>query len=82
MFFMRFMLGFSEAPSFPANPVLSPPGFRQKNVVLPPPSLLGAIFLAGALFAAAWLADFPWGWEHVFTVMGVIGFVLTACGSS
>lgn len=39
MFFMRFMLGFSEAPSFPATPVLSPPGFRQKNVVLPPPSL-------------------------------------------
>ena len=37
MFFMRFMLGFSEAPS------------------------LGAIFLAGALFAAAWLADFRLG---------------------
>lgn len=39
MFFMRFMLGFSEAPSFPATPVLSPPGSRRKNVVLPPPSL-------------------------------------------
>lgn len=39
MFFMRFMLGFSEAPSFPAAPVLSPPGSRRKNVVLPPPSL-------------------------------------------
>ncbi len=79
---MRFMLGFSEAPSFPANAELSPPGSRRKNVVLPPPSLTGAIFLAGALFAAAWLADFRRGWEHVFTVMGVIGFVLTALGSS
>ena len=39
MFFMRFMLGFSEAPSFPANAVLSPPGSQRKNVVLPPPSL-------------------------------------------
>ena len=36
MFFMRFMLGFSEARR---TPELSPPGSRRKNVVLPPPSL-------------------------------------------
>jgi MFS family permease len=33
MFFMRFMLGFSEAPSFPATPVLWRPGFRPKSAV-------------------------------------------------
>lgn len=40
MFFMRFMLGFSEARHHSRRtPVLSPPGSRRKNVVLPPPSL-------------------------------------------
>lgn len=43
-----------------------------------------AIFNAAQYFSLAlfspllgWLT-FAWGWEHVFTVMGVIGFVLTA----
>ncbi len=39
MFFMRFMLGFSEAPSFPANARIVAARFPTKNVVLPPPSL-------------------------------------------
>lgn len=39
MFFMRFMLGFSEAPSFPANARIVAAWFPTKNVVLPPPSL-------------------------------------------
>ena len=39
MFFMRFMLGFSEAHHSRRTPELSPPGSRRKNVVLPPPSL-------------------------------------------
>ncbi len=43
-----------------------------------------AIFNSAQYFSLAlfspllgWLT-FAWGWEHVFTVMGVIGFVLTA----
>lgn len=39
MFFMRFMLGFSERHHSRRTPELSPPGSRRKNVVLPPPSL-------------------------------------------
>ncbi|STI63456.1 galactarate transporter [Escherichia coli] len=42
-----------------------------------------AIFNSAQYFSLAlfspllgWLT-FAWGWEHVFTVMGVIGFVLT-----
>ena len=62
MFFMRFMLGFSEAPSFPANARIVAAVPDEKNVVLPPPSLTRRkIFLAGALFASAWLADFRLG---------------------
>ncbi|VFS37951.1 galactarate transporter [Escherichia coli] len=61
------------------TPVLSPPGSRRKNVVLPPPSLTRRNISRLALFSPllGWLT-FAWGWEHVFTVMGVIGFVLTA----
>jgi len=68
MFFMRFMLGFSEAPSFPAN----------ARLVTASAIFNSAQYFSLALFSPllGWLT-FAWGWEHVFTVMGVIGFVLT-----
>ncbi len=78
MFFMRFMLGFSEAPSFPANARIVAAWFPAKER-----GTASAIFNAAQYFSLAlfspllgWLT-FAWGWEHVFTVMGVIGFVLT-----
>jgi len=78
MFFMRFMLGFSEAPSFPANARIVAAWFPTKER-----GTASAIFNAAQYFALAifspllgWLT-FTWGWEHVFTVMGVIGFILT-----
>ena len=79
MFCMRFMLGFSEAPSFPANARIVAAWFPAKER-----GTASAIFNAAQYFSLAlfspllgWLT-FEWGWEHVFTVMGVIGFVLTA----
>ena len=78
MFFMRFMLGFSEAPSFPANARIVAAWFPAKER-----GTASAIFNAAQYFSLAlfspllgWLT-FAWGWEHVFTVMGVIGFLLT-----
>ena len=78
MFLMRFMLGFSEAPSFPANARIVAAWFPTKER-----GTASAIFNAAQYFALAifspllgWLT-FEWGWEHVFTVMGIIGFVLT-----
>ena len=78
MFFMRFMLGFSEAPSFPANARIVAAWFPTKER-----GTASAIFNAAQYFSLAifspllgWLT-FAWGWEHVFTVMGGIGFVLT-----
>ena len=78
MFFMRFMLGFSEAPSFPANARIVAAWFPAKER-----GTASAIFNAAQYFSLAlfspllgWLT-FALGWEHVFTVMGIIGFVLT-----
>ena len=79
MFFMRFMLGFSEAPSFPANARIVAAWFPTKERGTASAIFNSAQYFSLALFSPllGWLT-FAWGWEHVFTVMGVIGFVLTA----
>ncbi|EEJ0026912.1 MFS transporter [Salmonella enterica subsp. enterica] len=78
LFFLRFMLGFSEAPSFPANAHIVAAWFPTNER-----ATATACFNAGQYFALAlfspllgWLT-FAWGWQHVFTVMGIIGFILT-----
>ncbi len=78
MFIMRFMLGFSEAPSFPANARIVAAWFPTKERGTASAIFNSAQYFSLALFSPllGWLT-FAWGWEHVFTVMGVIGFVLT-----
>lgn len=78
MFFMRFMLGFSEAPSFPANARIVAAWFPAKERGTASSIFNSAQYFALALFSPllGWLT-FAWGWEHVFTVMGGIGFILT-----
>ncbi|EBN7762923.1 MFS transporter [Salmonella enterica] len=78
LFFLRFMLVFSEAPSFPANARIVAAWFPTNER-----ATATACFNAGQYFALAlfspllgWLT-FAWGWQHVFTVMGIIGFILT-----
>lgn len=78
LFFLRFMLGFSEAPSFPANARIVAAWFPTNER-----ATATACFNAGQYFALVlfspllgWLT-FAWGWQHVFTVMGIIGFILT-----
>ncbi|MGY6027734.1 MFS transporter [Phytobacter sp. AG2a] len=79
MFIMRFMLGFSEAPSFPANARIVAAWFPAKER-----GTASAIFNSAQYFSLALFSPllgyltFAWGWEHVFTVMGALGFVLTA----
>ncbi|VFS60371.1 D-galactarate permease [Kluyvera cryocrescens] len=79
MFIMRFMLGFSEAPSFPANARIVAAWFPTKERGTASAIFNSAQYFSLALFSPllGWLT-FAWGWEHVFTVMGAIGFVLTA----
>ncbi|WP_310606438.1 MFS transporter [Buttiauxella brennerae] len=78
MFIMRFMLGFSEAPSFPANARIVAAWFPTKERGTASAIFNSAQYFSLALFSPllGWLT-FAWGWEHVFTVMGGIGFVLT-----
>ena len=78
MFLMRFMLGFSEAPSFPANARIVAAWFPTKERGTASAIFNSAQYFSLALFSPllGWLT-FAWGWEHVFTVMGGIGFVLT-----
>ncbi len=78
MFFLRFLLGFSEAPSFPANARIVAAWFPTKERGTASSIFNSAQYFALAVFSPflAWLVH-AWGWEHVFTVMGAIGFVLT-----
>jgi len=78
LFILRFMLGFSEAPSFPANARIVAAWFPTVER-----GTASAIFNSAQYFSLAffspllgWLT-FAWGWEQVFIVMGVVGFVLT-----
>ncbi len=69
---------FPKRPRFPPTPALWRPRFPAKER-----GTASAIFNAAQYFSLAlfspllgWLT-FALGWEHVFTVMGIIGFVLT-----
>ncbi len=62
MFFMRFMLGFSEAPSFPANARIVAAWFPTKERGTASAIFNSAQYFSLALFfASAWLADFRLG---------------------
>ncbi len=78
LFILRFMLGFSEAPSFPANARIVAAWFPTKERGTASAIFNSAQYFSLALFSPllGWLT-YAWGWEHVFIVMGVIGFVLT-----
>lgn len=78
MFIMRFMLGFSEAPSFPANARIVAAWFPTKERGTASAIFNSAQYFSLALFSPlmGWLT-YSMGWEHVFIVMGLLGFVLT-----
>lgn len=78
LFILRFMLGFSEAPSFPANARIVAAWFPTRERATASSCFNAGQYFALALFSPllGWLT-YAWGWEHVFTVMGVIGFILT-----
>lgn len=78
LFFLRFMLGFSEAPSFPANARIFAAWFSTRERGTASAIFNSAQYFSLAIFSPllGWLT-YTWGWEHVFTVMGAVGFVLT-----
>lgn len=78
LFVLRFMLGFSEAPSFPANARITAAWFPTKERGTASAIFNSAQYFSLAIFSPilGWLT-YQWGWEHVFLVMGGLGFVLT-----
>ncbi|MEE3650336.1 MULTISPECIES: MFS transporter [unclassified Brenneria] len=78
LFFLRFMLGFSEAPSFPANARIAAAWFPTRERATASSCFNAGQYFSLALFSPllGWLT-FAWGWQYVFIVMGIIGFALT-----
>jgi ACS family glucarate transporter-like MFS transporter len=77
LFGLRFLVGFAEAPSFPANARIVAawfPGNERGSA--------SAFFNSGQYFATVifatpmgWIAS-EFGWRHVFTVMGALGILM------
>jgi MFS transporter, ACS family, glucarate transporter len=79
LFALRFLVGFAEAPSFPANARVVAAWFPSHER-----GTASAFFNSGQYFATVifaplmgWIAH-EFGWRHVFTVMGALGLVMGA----
>jgi ACS family glucarate transporter-like MFS transporter len=77
LFGLRFLVGFAEAPSFPANARMVAAWFPSNER-----GTASAFFNSGQYFATViftplmgWIAH-EFGWRHVFTVMGAVGLVM------
>ncbi|BAM91944.1 major facilitator superfamily D-glucarate permease [Bradyrhizobium oligotrophicum S58] len=77
LFALRFMVGFAEAPSFPANARIVAAWFPSNER-----GTASAFFNSGQYFATVifaplmgWIAH-EFGWRHVFTVMGALGILM------
>ena len=77
LFGLRFLVGFAEAPSFPANARIVAAWFPGNER-----GTASAFFNSGQYFATVifaplmgWIAH-DYGWRHVFTVMGALGILM------
>jgi len=77
LFALRLMVGFAEAPSFPANARVVAAWFPSNER-----GTASAFFNSGQYFSTVifaplmgWIAH-EFGWRHVFTVMGALGMVM------
>ena len=74
IFLMRFMVGASESPSFPANSRIVTSWFPASERGTAAAIFNSAQYGSTVFFAPlmGWLAH-TWGWHSVFTVMGLLG---------
>src|SRR5215470_15871067 len=77
LFLLRLLVGFAEAPSFPANARIVAAWFPGNER-----GTASAFFNSGQYFATVifaplmgWIAH-VYGWRHVFTVMGALGVLM------
>ena len=77
LFALRFLVGLSEAPSFPANARLVAAWFPTAERGFASAVFNSAQYFSTVLFAPlmAWIVH-SFGWRHVFWVMGLVGIVV------
>ena len=77
LFALRFMVGLTEAPSFPANSRIVSAWFPTAERGTASAIFNSAQYFATVIFAPlmAWITS-TYGWEYVFVVMGVLGILL------
>ncbi|CAB3729758.1 MFS transporter [Trinickia soli] len=77
MFALRFLVGFAEAPSFPANSRIVAAWFPANERGTASAIFNSAQYAATVIFAPlmGWLVH-AFGWHAVFIVMGVLGIVM------
>ncbi|WP_109106665.1 MFS transporter [Azospirillum sp. TSO35-2] len=77
LFALRFMVGLTEAPSFPANSRIVSAWFPTAERGTASAVFNSAQYFATVIFAPlmAWITA-TYGWPYVFYVMGVLGIVL------
>lgn len=75
LFALRFLVGLSEAPSFPANARLVSAWFPSSERGFASAVFNSAQYFATVIFAPfmAWIVH-DFGWRNVFWVMGLVGF--------
>ncbi|WP_226507265.1 MFS transporter [Pseudomonas sp. MWU16-30317] len=77
-FFLRFMVGLAEAPSFPGNARIVASWFPSQERGTASAIFNSAQYCATAIFAPVMGAIvYHWGWQHVFVVMGVLGIIMS-----
>nr|WP_282190446.1 MFS transporter [Azospirillum brasilense] len=77
LFALRFMVGLTEAPSFPANSRIVSAWFPTAERGTASAIFNSAQYFATVIFAPlmAWITA-TYGWQYVFYVMGVLGILL------
>ncbi|WP_407311842.1 MFS transporter [Desulfosporosinus sp. SB140] len=78
LFILRFMIGFAEAPAYPANSRITAAWFPAKERGTAASIFASAQYGATVLFSPimAWMTQ-SYGWQENFVMMGLIGIVLT-----
>lgn len=78
LFTLRFLVGFAEAPSFPGNARIVAAWFPTAERGTASAVFNSAQYFATALFAPimGWVV-YQFGWQHVFTMMGVVGIIFS-----
>lgn len=80
LFGLRFLVGLTEAPSFPANSRIVASWFPSHERGTAAAAFNSAQYFATVLFAPIMgYITYQFGWEYVFYFMGVVGIIVAFC---